>query len=120
VNTNRRWLLVLTSVPLVPIVIVLLYGIAARVQLGCWPRYGLPDPKDLNWPLAVQAVAVVLVIGGTLWALIAFVASLIWSIVGFYKSTAGWPQRLWPAVTFVVFLAWNWFDPGGLFAWFFD
>ena len=98
-SVNRRWLLVLASLPLVPIVTVLLYAAAARVQLGFWPAYGRPDPKDLNWPFVVQVVAVVLVIvGGWVLTPVAFVASLIWSIVGFYKSSAGWRQRLWPAV----------------------
>jgi hypothetical protein len=111
---------VLTSIPLVPIVMVLLYGIAARIQLGFWPAYGLPDPKELNWPFAVQVAAVVLVIGGQLLTPVVFVASLIWSIIGFYKSSPGWRQRLWPLVTAVASVVLFLFDPTGLFNWFFD
>jgi hypothetical protein len=119
-STRRRWLLALTSIPLVPILIVLLYGIAARVQLGYWPSYGLPDPKELYWPSAVQVVAVALVFTGQWLTPVVFVASLISSVIGFYKSSAGWRHRLWPAVTAVAFVVWFWLDPGGLFGWFWD
>jgi hypothetical protein len=56
VRERSRWALALATVPLWPIVWLLIFASAARVKLGHWPSYGQPDPKTLHWFPADLAV----------------------------------------------------------------
>jgi len=111
---TKRWLLVLATVPLWPIVWLLVFATAARLKLGYWPSYDHPDPKDLHWPIPDIAVLPLLFL-----APIALSVTLGGCLRAWYSRRWDWRLML-TVCSFVVFVLWLRFDPGGLFNWWAD
>jgi hypothetical protein len=108
-------MLVLASVPLWYILALIAYAGAARLRLGYWPSYGLPDPADLNWPTAHRVVE---------WAfnlcLLALPACLIVAVVAWWRRSDDWRVPLWGLVAFGIAVGWFLADPGGFLEWYAD
>jgi hypothetical protein len=112
---RSRWALSLATVPLWPIVWLLMFASAARVKLGYWPSYDQPDPSTLHWFPADLAVLPLL--------LLAPIAAFTSVIVALFRWTAGrpaWSVCLMTLASFGVLLLWLAFDPGGFFNWWAD
>jgi hypothetical protein len=113
VKVKERWPLVLATVPLWPIVWLILLASLARLKLGYWPSYGHPDPKDLNWPIPDMTGPLLLL------APIAAGVALAAGIRAWYVRRWNW-RFLLTVCSFAVFVLWFLFDPGGLFEWWAD
>ena len=107
----------LAASPALLIVALLGYALQARVQLGHWPSYNNPDPKNLGWP--IQHVALQFGLAGFP---LAVMAAVILAIVGRAQS------REFPALSVIftaivcgaLLLVYNRMDPGGFLGWFWD
>ncbi len=55
---KTRILPLLATVPLTGYLIVLCFAFAAMLQIGHWPYYAHPDPKELNMPIWLDVSAV--------------------------------------------------------------
>jgi hypothetical protein len=115
VGKQERWTWLFVSVPMWPIVWLLLFAAAARVKLGYWPSYNQPDPSDLHWlPVDVAVLPLLLLAPIT-----AFV-SVIMAIFRWRRGRADWYVCLAALVSFGVLLLWLAYDPGGFFSWWAD
>ena len=114
-RARSRWALALATVPLWPVVWLLIFASAARVKLGYWPSYNQPDPTTLHWFPADLAVLPLL--------LLAPIAAFTSVIVGLFRWQAGrpaWSDCLMTLASFVALFLWLSFDPGGFFIWWAD
>jgi hypothetical protein len=112
-RARLTWLLV--SVPVWPIGWVLLLACEARLKLGYWPRYGLPDPATLHWfPLDFAVLPLLLL------APVAACASVVMAVFRWYQDRADWYVCLTTLASFGLLLMWIKFDPGGFFSWWAD
>ena len=114
-NNRKRWPLVLATVPMWGIAWILISAAVARVQLGFWPRYGHPDPKELRGSLFFEVVGLALY----LLAPVAVLMSLAALFRSWYRGQPDW-RHLLTACFFGLLIAWVHFDPGGFVDWFFD
>ena len=95
---------------------LVVFATLARVKLGYWPSYGHPDPGSLTFPWTVLDIAVVPLL---ICAPIAILVSAAAAIHAWYRRRWDW-RLLLTVATFVAFVAWMRFDPGGLFEWWAD
>jgi hypothetical protein len=100
VKLVKQWPWVLATVPLWPIVWLILIATIADFKLGYWPRYDHPDPKDLNWPIPDMVVGPMLFL-----APVALVIALAAGIRGWYTRRWDW-HLLLTVCSFAVLVLW--------------
>ena len=115
-TARKNWPVVLASIPLWPIVWMLIFATLVRVKLGHWPTYGNPDTGTWTWPWQVLDITVLVLL---ICAPVAVLASLAAAMHWWYARRWDWSVLL-TAPSFAVFIAWIRFDPGGLFEWWID
>lgn len=115
VRGRQRWPLLLATVPLWPIVWLMVFASSARVKLGFWPGYDHPDPSDLHWAFLDIPVLPLL-----LFAPVALLVSLILACRKWFVGRRDWSIFLLTVGSFVVLLLWLKIDPAGLFEWWMD
>ena len=116
VNKRRRWPLILATVPLWPIVWLLVAATVARLKLGYWPSYNRPDASNIL-PVILDLPLLLLLLVSPLTVML----SLGLALRSWYVGRSDW-KRL-PLVTltsFLILMAWIWFDPGRFFTWWSD
>jgi hypothetical protein len=105
-------MLVLATVPLWPVVWLVVLASLARLRLGFWPSYAHPDPKDLHWPvldvrLLLLAPAPVLIAVGV-------------ALRRRVSGRADWRLLRWAVGSFLILVLWLVLDPGGFVEWWLD
>ena len=115
----RMFTLLLAAFPLLLILALHFYALEAMVSLGHWPSYENPNPKQLGGWLRLQYPA--LAVGLMNWPM-ASLMSIALAIFGRVSSRDFpiWTVIITAIVSFALFMAWGWFDPGGLGTWFMD
>ena len=103
-----------------PVLMILaLYGYAFQAwgQLGHWPSYNNPDPKQLGWWLQHSALQ----LGFVGFPAASFLAVCI-AIVGRIRSREFpfWTVIVTAFVSIALLVAYGRIDPGGLVVWFWD
>ena len=115
-NKRRRWPVVLATVPLWPIVWLLIAATVARLRLGYWPSYNRPDPSEISL-LILDVPVFPLLLASPLAVLLSLVLALRW----WYVGRSDWkPTGLVAVASFLILVAWLWLDPGGFFEWWAD
>jgi len=118
-SIRKTWPFLLANVPMWPILWLLVFASLARVKLGYWPSYDHPDPGSLAFPWSILDAA----------ALPLFICAPFAVLVSVAAAVHAWHRRRWEGrlllllltpATFVLFVAWLRFDPGGLFEWWID
>ena len=112
-RARSTWLL--ASVPVWPIVWLLLFASAARLKLGYWPSYDQPDASTLHWFPVDMAVLPLLLL-----APVAAFGSVILAVFRWCKGRSDWYVCLTTLASFDVLILWLGFDPGGFFNWWAD
>ena len=109
-----RWPIILASVPLWPILWLLVFASLARVKLGYWPAYDQPDPKTLHWQLLDVPIFPLIFLAPA-----ALLTSLVFALYGWYAGRRDW-RFLLTVITFLILIVWLRLDPGGFFEWWID
>ena len=104
----------LASVPLWPIVWLLVFASLERMKLGFWPAYDQPDPSTLHWQLLDVPIFPLIFL-----APVALLTSLFFALYGWYVGRRDW-RFLLTAISYLIFTAWLSLDPGGFVECWFD
>jgi hypothetical protein len=96
--------------------LVVTRGNGGSAELKYWPSYNRPDPADIS-PLIFDVPVFPLLLASPLAVLLSLVLALRW----WYVGRSDWKRTAIVAVaSFLMLMAWLWFDPGGFFDWWAD